>query len=164
MTRSSLHDHEKEIRKLAAKGHGPGAIFNLLDINTTCNAVIGFIYRKCIKAAACIPKNHLPKRIRSKKPALVVQQVERQFSKPEVASSKIVPCSNMLRDGCLWPVGDPKENGFRFCDATRKNGYSYCDDHCNVAYVKPIKRAAKICAAMPSIYALDKEHINMVTA
>ena len=31
--------------------------------------------------------------------------------------------------GCRFPIGDPRESGFRFCDAPREAGKSYCETH-----------------------------------
>ena len=31
--------------------------------------------------------------------------------------------------GCRCPIGDPRESGFRFCDAPREAGKSYCEKH-----------------------------------
>ncbi|MCI0599379.1 MAG: GcrA family cell cycle regulator [Beijerinckiaceae bacterium] len=31
--------------------------------------------------------------------------------------------------GCRWPLGDPLAAGFRFCDAKRRGGGSYCEQH-----------------------------------
>jgi GcrA cell cycle regulator len=46
-----------------------------------------------------------------------------------------------LRPGdCRWPVGDPAMSEFRFCGAGRISGFSYCADHCRVAYVGPKRR------------------------
>jgi GcrA cell cycle regulator len=40
-----------------------------------------------------------------------------------------------LREGmCRWPVGDPKEEGFKFCGGTAAEGMTYCEHHCRLAY------------------------------
>ncbi len=36
---------------------------------------------------------------------------------------------------CAWPVGDPGDSDFHFCDADTLPGKSYCSDHCAKAYV-----------------------------
>lgn len=39
--------------------------------------------------------------------------------------------------GCLWPIGQPGEPGFRFCEAPRRAiGGSYCFEHERAAKVK----------------------------
>lgn len=39
---------------------------------------------------------------------------------------------------CCWPIGEPGEKAFRFCDAPAETGRSYCPAHCKVAYVKHV--------------------------
>ncbi len=41
---------------------------------------------------------------------------------------------------CRWPIGDPKDEDFHFCGKKVKPGFSYCEAHCAVAYVKPNKK------------------------
>jgi GcrA cell cycle regulator len=35
---------------------------------------------------------------------------------------------------CCWPIGNPKQSGFRFCDAPALMAKPYCGDHANQAY------------------------------
>lgn len=42
---------------------------------------------------------------------------------------------------CRWPIGDPGEPGFRFCEAPAVEGRPYCGAHSAKAYVRaPLKR------------------------
>ena len=43
---------------------------------------------------------------------------------------------------CQWPIGDPQEKDFRFCEASTVVGKPYCQEHCDVAYIdeKELKR------------------------
>ena len=43
---------------------------------------------------------------------------------------------------CQWPIGDPQEKEFRFCDALTVEGKPYCQEHCDIAYIdeKELKR------------------------
>ena len=36
---------------------------------------------------------------------------------------------------CQWPIGDPQEKEFRFCDVLPVVGKPYCQDHCDIAYI-----------------------------
>jgi GcrA cell cycle regulator len=36
---------------------------------------------------------------------------------------------------CLWPIGHPKQAGFRFCDAPAVADRPYCRIHCEIAYI-----------------------------
>ena len=49
---------------------------------------------------------------------------------------------------CQWPIGDPQEKDFHFCEADTLTGKPYCKDHCDVAYIderelKKEKRSSK---------------------
>ena len=41
---------------------------------------------------------------------------------------------------CRWPLGDPKDENFRFCGKKVRIGQTYCDEHSAIAYVKPGKK------------------------
>ena len=36
---------------------------------------------------------------------------------------------------CQWPIGDPQEKDFHFCDSSTAVGKPYCQQHCEVAYI-----------------------------
>ena len=36
---------------------------------------------------------------------------------------------------CQWPIGDPQEKDFHFCEADTAAGKPYCQNHCDVAYI-----------------------------
>ena len=38
-------------------------------------------------------------------------------------------------ESCQWPVGDPQEKDFYFCDADTVIGKPYCQQHCDTAYI-----------------------------
>lgn len=37
--------------------------------------------------------------------------------------------------GCLWPIGDPGDSDFHFCEAESVMGKPYCAEHCARAYI-----------------------------
>ena len=41
---------------------------------------------------------------------------------------------------CRWPIGDPKDENFRFCGRKVRVGQTYCEEHAALAYVKPNKK------------------------
>ena len=41
---------------------------------------------------------------------------------------------------CRWPLGDPKDENFRFCGRKVRIGQTYCEEHSALAYVKPTKK------------------------
>ena len=36
---------------------------------------------------------------------------------------------------CQWPIGDPQEKEFHFCEAKTVVAKPYCQEHCDVAYI-----------------------------
>ena len=46
---------------------------------------------------------------------------------------------------CQWPIGDPQEKDFHFCEADTVAGKPYCQNHCDVAYIdeKELKNLEK---------------------
>jgi GcrA cell cycle regulator len=43
---------------------------------------------------------------------------------------------------CMWPVGDPKEQNFHFCEEPAEPGRPYCASHCAQAYQRRSEEAA----------------------
>ena len=43
-------------------------------------------------------------------------------------------------DHCRWPLGDPREDEFRFCGEVQARERPYCAAHCRIAYQPPEKR------------------------
>ena len=38
-------------------------------------------------------------------------------------------------ENCQWPIGDPQDKDFRFCEANTAVGKPYCKTHCDIAYI-----------------------------
>jgi hypothetical protein len=54
---------------------------------------------------------------------------------------------DMLKDNqCRWPIGDPREPGFHFCEGKKVMGRSYCPGHeiKNCASPKEIELMKKV--------------------
>lgn len=50
-----------------------------------------------------------------------------------------------LREGtCRWPIGDPKQEGFKFCGCSSTPGMSYCDHHTRLAYQASTRGRIKV--------------------
>ncbi len=43
--------------------------------------------------------------------------------------------------GCVWPMGDPREPGYRSCQAETLSGRLYCAEHLRKAGMKPVPKA-----------------------
>jgi GcrA cell cycle regulator len=120
------------------------------------NAVVGFFSRNGIP----LPENLSPAQLRAlrtvearKAAAARREQMVEAIRDPKLATKKKSdfamradiaveacggPAAIRLRDpihGCNWPIGAPKEEGFRFCDGVAADGKPYCKAHCEVAYV-----------------------------
>lgn len=54
------------------------------------------------------------------------------------AKTKAAPGSR----ACMWPMGDPKQPGFHFCNAPAEPSRPYCSSHCSIAYHKRTDAAA----------------------
>lgn len=39
-----------------------------------------------------------------------------------------------LTSQCCWPIGEPKDKGFRFCGREAPLGRSYCHEHHSLAH------------------------------
>jgi hypothetical protein len=48
----------------------------------------------------------------------------------------------LKKDGCKWPVGNPREEDFHFCNKPRIDGKSYCEEHYKKAYLPAKKKPA----------------------
>ena len=76
----------------------------------TKNAIIGQVHRE-----------HLPKR-----------------DSPVIRKLPTVPITlhNIAPNGCRWPFGDPKADGFHLCGDQSMPGRPYCSVHYKQAYIK----------------------------
>ena len=90
-------------------------------MSVTRNAVAGIICRLGLNGQGRNPG--LPARSAHSRP--------RPPRRIEPRRTAIVVC-----DGCVWPIGDPGENGFRFCGANVPARQTYCDEHSGRAYMR----------------------------
>lgn len=54
-----------------------------------------------------------------------------------VPEEKRVSVDGLRADQCRWPIGDPRDAGFHFCDREKVSGLSYCLGHAYRAYKVP---------------------------
>ena len=52
----------------------------------------------------------------------------------------VLPATNERM--CQWPIGNPGEPGFHFCDHVAAPGRPYCQEHCVQAYRRKSESAA----------------------
>ncbi len=95
-------------------------------LGVTKNVVVGHSRRMNLPARpspisrSSVPK--MPRRTEGSMPMKAVLKTVTEHHAPIVRSES-------GPDGCRWPEGDPKSENFRFCQAPRPLGRSYCDAH-----------------------------------
>lgn len=69
-----------------------------------------------------------------------IENVSRSEPKQTRIYGRPVKLTDLDNHTCRWPVGDPKDDGFRFCGKKVRVGSTYCEEHSAIAYVKPTKK------------------------
>ena len=59
---------------------------------------------------------------------------------------------------CQWPIGDPQEKDFHFCDTANVVGKPYCQQHCDLAYIdeRELKKEKEVAILSPAAASLDQ--------
>ena len=127
----------ERLRQLWAEGHSAATIG--LMMRCSKNVVVGKAHRLGLPGRASpIIRDGAQKR--APKPAerrLAVSEAVR-LPKPERRLDRPVRLSMAPGEGCRFPIGMPKEPGFRFCDAPPMEGSSYCPE-CHAICYRPAK-------------------------
>lgn len=113
------------LRQLWGSGRSASEIAEILG-NVSRNAVIGKAHRLGLSGR---PSPIKAKREEPARPAPVVAE--------QPAGATILSLTERM---CRWPLGDPKEAGFRFCGKMVTAGSPYCAEHAAVAYQQPKKK------------------------
>lgn len=145
------------LRTLWAEGHTTAEIGRRMGL--TKNAVIGKAHRLQLpKRPSPIrrggtPRPRAPARVR--RPTLpplasvtnptIPMPASASTRRPSVPSverrtpvpTPIRPYAGASGKPCCWPLGEPGQPGFRFCEAGSAPGRPYCPEHADVAYVRP---------------------------
>jgi GcrA cell cycle regulator len=127
------------LKKLWGEGKTAAEIAKELG-GVTRNAVIGKAHRlKLSNRLSPIQQNN-------KKPVApaanvsapiekpVQKRVKKTVAPPSDEDIEGVSLSELKEKMCRWPIGDPKEPGFRFCGCNAIPGLPYCAEHAKVAY------------------------------
>lgn len=69
-------------------------------------------------------------------PKFVAPKIE----KTEKVYKENISLTELDNHTCRWPLGDPKDEDFRFCGRKVKTGQTYCEEHAAIAYVKPVRK------------------------
>lgn len=57
----------------------------------------------------------------------------------EIPQAQRVDLLSLKEHMCRWPLGDPQEEGFKFCGCKTAPGLPYCEYHARIAY-QPVQR------------------------
>ncbi len=134
------------LKKMWGEGRTAAEIAKELG-NVTRNAVIGKAHRlKLSNRVSPIQQNN-------KKPAAKPVETKTAESKPAPRKSAnsnknsaaiAAPAQPLNGEGvtmamlkdkmCRWPIGDPKDEDFRFCGCQAIAGLPYCAEHAKIAY------------------------------
>lgn len=145
------------LKRLWGEGKTAAEIAKLIG-GVTRNAVIGKAHRlKLSGRVSPIQENGDPASPVARAPRKASEPRARKISNRDIIAPVMVPkleadiCIGEgvqlveLKEGmCRWPVGDPKEEGFKFCGGKSAEGMPYCDHHCRVAYQVNTKSKIRI--------------------
>jgi GcrA cell cycle regulator len=79
-----------------------------------------------------------PERLKSVDPAQPARR-EPVEEIPGTISCGVDATINLRRNQCRWPIGDPKEENFHYCQHVTTEGV-YCDEHHKIAFRPPDDR------------------------
>lgn len=134
-----------QLKQLWGEGKTAAEIAKLLG-GVTRNAVIGKAHR--LKLSGRVSPVQQNPRVEASLNRASNDQRQPRITIRERAPTPPVPVSlreenipikgiqlTELREGtCRWPVGDPKQEGFKFCGCNSEPGMSYCGHHSRLAY------------------------------
>ena len=117
----------QELTRLWEAGHSAAAIGRIIGMSK--NAVIGKAHR--------IHLTGRPSPIRYREGEDAPEPFAVVPAPPEPVTPQImVPIKRHRgKTECLWPIGDPGDDGFRFCGEAAEEGKPYCAEHCAKAYL-----------------------------
>ena len=135
-----------QLKQLWGEGKTAAEIAKLLG-GVTRNAVIGKAHR--LKLSGRVSPIQANPRVEAtihrasndQRPAARILPRERAPSAPippslreENIPIKGIQLTELRESTCRWPIGDPKQEGFKFCGCASEPGMSYCEHHTRLAY------------------------------
>lgn len=114
-----------ETLRMRREGLSASDVARVLGINK--NAVIGLWYRHATPADAPPVRLVRPRAVARIVHAPADELAIRSEPQPQLAP---LPVSHKI---CCYPIGDPREEDFRFCDQTQTIG-PYCVDHAKICF------------------------------
>lgn len=67
-------------------------------------------------------------------PTVEAEPYESSYKEIDVPMADRKSLIDLEKDDCRWPIGDPRDAGFHFCNGKKVMGKPYCEHHINVAY------------------------------
>jgi GcrA cell cycle regulator len=140
------------LKKLWSEGKTAAEIAQLLG-GITRNAVIGKAHRLRLSGRVSpIQQNVRPETIavRTKASSPKIHKASvREATVPLPPVDDYIPGAGVdlveLKERmCRWPMGDPKESGFKFCGCESVEGLPYCEHHARIAFQINTKPKLKI--------------------
>lgn len=121
-----------ELKRLWETGKSASEIGKILGVSK--NSVVGKAHRLKLKSRPSPIRRTpfvKPKAAPRKEPPKPQPQVIHEPA-PLPAPRPIV---GVKGPKCLWPIGDPGDTDFHFCEAPAVAGKPYCPQHCARAYI-----------------------------
>ena len=128
-----------ELQRLWDTGKSASEIGKILGVSK--NSVVGKAHRlKLTARPSPIRRGSTPKPRRKMIPVQIKSPVE-----VAPAREPVVPRRQHSGKGpkCLWPIGDPGDPDFHFCEDPAAPGKPYCATHCERAYITKTRNDSK---------------------
>lgn len=147
----------KLLKQMWGEGKTAAEIAKLLG-GVTRNAVIGKAHRlKLSGRISPIQQNTRPETVAARShsgshthrvPHSVREQIIVDVVMPPIIEKYIpgegVKLVELKERMCRWPLGDPKDETFRFCGHTAVEGLPYCEHHCRIGFQANTRSKIKI--------------------
>ena len=122
-------DLVEQLRVLWGDGLSAGEIAKRL--NKSRNAVIGKAHRLGLASRPSPIKTKISKEPKSSQSTSNISNKRKKTSDYRHAPTNVLSLQDRT---CQWPIGDPREDTFKFCGKKALAGKPYCFDHSCVAY------------------------------
>lgn len=150
------------LKKLWGEGKTAAEIAKLIGGGVTRNAVIGKAHRLKLSGRVSPIQENVRIEVAGSAVRTAAPRKMQKATLPKVSPRDIIASVHVPRveenycygEGvqlvdlkermCHWPLGDPKEPGFKFCGGPSVEGMPYCDHHCRVAYQVNTKSKLRI--------------------
>lgn len=151
-------DRVERLKLLLRQGMSASAIAERLGGGMSRNAVIGKVHRMGLKLDQRSSSERSANARKSRKKTHK-KQCAQIFKPPPYMTLPVEPLPHgpephvprrerrgvlELEDNqCRWPIGDPKDADFHFCNAKRVTGFAYCAHHARRAY-RPVDMKQRV--------------------